>query len=448
MKARFSETKPLKIAVVGTGISGMSSAWLLAKAHKVTVFEQNDYIGGHSNTVTAYHNGDRIPVDTGFIVYNEQTYPNLTALFNNLNVQTLASEMSFSASLQNGDFEYSGTNLNGLVGQRRNIFRPRFWRMLRDIQRFYREAPGFLCSNSDNAYTIGAFLENYDYSESFINDHLIPMGAAIWSTTVEEMKNYPVNAFIRFFLSHGLLNITNRPVWRTVKGGSKEYVRRLTESYKHNIRFEKVAGISRKSDGVEIKTHKNEIEIFDHVVIATHADEALLLLEDPSLREKNLLSTWKYTKNHAVLHNDPSLMPKRKRIWSSWNFIANGKADQNEKLCLTYWMNKLQNIDESKPLFVTLNPNELIKGEAIISQHEYTHPYFNTAALESQKDLWDIQGLNRTWFCGSYFGYGFHEDGLQSGLAVAEQLGGLSRPWNSIDMNNRIMLKSFNPAAA
>ena len=190
----------------------MSSAWLLAKSHKVTVFEQNYYIGGHSNTVTAYQNGDRIPVDTGFIVYNEQTYPNLTALFNNLNVQTLASEMSFSASLQNGDFEYSGTNLNGLVGQRRNIFRPRFWRMLRDIQRFYREAPGFLCSNSDNAYTIGAFLENYDYSESFINDHLIPMGAAIWSTTVEEMKNYPVNAFIRFFLSHGLLNITNRPV--------------------------------------------------------------------------------------------------------------------------------------------------------------------------------------------------------------------------------------------
>ena len=202
MKARFSNTKPLKIAVVGTGISGMSSAWLLAESHKVTVFEQNNYVGGHSNTVTAYDNGDRIPVDTGFIVYNEQTYPNLTALFSNLNVPTMASEMSFSASLQNGNFEYSGTNLNGLIGQRRNIFRPRFWRMLRDIQRFYREAPAFLRNNSDNAYTLGAFLKNYNYSKSFINDHLIPMGAAIWSTTVTEMKNYPVNAFITVSYTH------------------------------------------------------------------------------------------------------------------------------------------------------------------------------------------------------------------------------------------------------
>ena len=297
MTVHSPNTRPLKIAIVGTGISGMASAWLLAKSHNVTVFEQNAYIGGHSNTVTANIGNDLVPVDTGFIVYNEQTYPNLTALFSNLNVPTMASEMSFSASLQNGNFEYSGTNLNGLIGQRRNIFRPRFWRMLRDIQRFYREAPAFLRNNSDNAYTLGDFLKNYNYSKSFINDHLIPMGAAIWSTTVTEMKNYPVNAFIRFFLSHGLLNITNRPLWRTVKGGSKEYVRRLTESYKHNIRFEKVAGISRKSDCVEIKTNKNEAEIFDHVVIATHADEALLLLEDPSVREKSLLSAWRYTKN-------------------------------------------------------------------------------------------------------------------------------------------------------
>ena len=199
MTVHSPNTTPLKIAIVGTGISGMASAWLLAKSHNVTVFEQNAYIGGHSNTVTANIGNDLVPVDTGFIVYNEQTYPNLTALFSNLNVPTMASEMSFSASLQNGNFEYSGTNLNGLIGQRRNIFRPRFWRMLRDIQRFYREAPAFLRNNSDNAYTLGAFLKNYNYSKSFINDHLIPMGAAIWSTTVTEMKNYPVNAFIRFF---------------------------------------------------------------------------------------------------------------------------------------------------------------------------------------------------------------------------------------------------------
>ena len=448
MTVHSPNTRPLKIAIVGTGISGMASAWLLAKSHNVTVFEQNAYIGGHSNTVTANIGNDLVPVDTGFIVYNEQTYPNLTALFSNLNVPTMASEMSFSASLQNGNFEYSGTNLNGLIGQRRNIFRPRFWRMLRDIQRFYREAPAFLRNNSDNAYTLGAFLKNYNYSKSFINDHLIPMGAAIWSTTVTEMKNYPVNAFIRFFLSHGLLNITNRPLWRTVKGGSKEYVKRLTDSYKESIRFEKVSAIRRKVDGVEIQSYTNDVEIFDHVVIATHADEAFLLLEDPSPREKDLLSSWKYTRNQAVLHNDYNLMPKRKRVWSSWNFIANGKPDRDEKVCLTYWMNRLQNIPESKPLFVTLNPGEVIMDEAIISEHEYTHPYFDTNALESQKNLWDIQGINRTWFCGSYFGYGFHEDGLQSGLAVAEQLGGLSRPWNTVDENDRIIVKSPNQVAA
>lgn len=428
--------RPLKIAVVGSGISGMSAAWLLSKRHKVTVFEKETRVGGHSNTVMASV-GDvgQTPVDTGFIVYNELNYPNLTALFDHLNVTTVDSNMSFAASIGAGALEYAGDNLNTLFGQRRNILRPRFWLMLKDLVRFYKSAPTALDDPSTVDMSLGTYLLKHDYSNAFVEDHLLPMGAAIWSTTAEDMRAYPIRAFVRFFVSHGLLNLTDRPQWRTVKGGSRRYVEALTADYAADIVHDGVTRISRGAEGVSITTATGRHEAFDDVVIASHADEALGLLEDADDLERALLGRWRYTENRAYLHTDATLMPKNKRVWSSWNFI---EGDQDDQLCVTYWMNRLQPLESKTDLFVTLNPVHEPDPAKVLRTFDYTHPYFDVSALESQPELWRLQGRRNTWFCGSYFGYGFHEDGLQSGLAVAEQLGGLRRPWSVEGESNRI----------
>ncbi len=431
----------------------MSAAWLLAKRHRVTLYEKNDRVGGHSNTVdapsTTAPNTSPTPVDTGFIVYNERNYPNLTALFEHLEVPTIASEMSFAASLEGGAFEYAGTDLNGLIGQRRNILRPRFWRMMKDLLRFYRQAPGFLSGPASHQTSLGDYLRQANFSDSFINDHLLPIGAAIWSTTAAEMQAYPAAAFIRFFESHGLLMLTNRPQWRTVEGGSREYVARLTASYAERIRFGGVRSIQRSPNDVAVTDYLGSTETYDHVVVATHADEAFNLLADADIAETALLGGWRYTQNRAVLHRDLSLMPKRRRVWSSWNFIGDDGAaavdTSDQRLCVTYWMNRLQSLNETDPLFVTLNPSREPAPETIIREFDYTHPFFDTAALAAQRELWSLQGHRRTWYCGSYFGYGFHEDALQSGLAVAEQLGAPRRPWTVSDESGRI---TINPPAA
>lgn len=440
----------LNIAVIGTGIAGMSAAWLLNRAHNVTVFEKEPRSGGHSNTVDAPTDGGPIPVDTGFIVYNERNYPNLTALFQHLGVRTKDSDMSFAASLDDGRLEYSGTDLNGLVGQRRNIVRPRFWRMVKDLLRFYREAPQFLEDEASASLSLGEYLTRNGYGDAFVDDHLLPMGAAIWSTTAEDMRAYPAAAFIRFFVSHGLINLVDRPQWRTVDGGSREYVKRLTEPYRNRIHFGGVRAIERFPGKVQVITNDGETRAFDHVVLATHADEAFALLSDRDSFEKGLLGDWRYTHNRAVLHTDPSLMPKRRRVWSSWNFIGRSAvpAAQTGPLCVTYWMNQLQGLDPSHPLFVSLNPIKEPAAGSVIREIEYTHPYFDQAALRSQQQLWDLQGHRRTWYCGSYFGYGFHEDALQSGLAVAEQLGGVERPWTVPNENGRITIRQPMKAAA
>jgi predicted NAD/FAD-binding protein len=439
-----------KIAVVGTGIAGMSAAWLLNQGHRVTVYEKNQRVGGHSNTVDANIETGTIPVDTGFIVYNELNYPNLTALFEHLKVPTKDSEMSFAASLGGGEFEYAGTDLNGLLGQRSNIVRPRFWSMMRDLLRFYREAPSFLNDTACSDLSLGEYLAREKYGREFIRDHLLPMGAAIWSTTAAEMAAYPAEAFIRFFVSHGLLNITDRPQWRTVDGGSRAYVERLTADYRSCIQYGGVRSICRMDDKVCVTDHQGVQTDYDHVVIATHADEALSLLSDPSETEKALLGAWQYTDNRAVLHTDRSLMPKRSRVWSSWNFIGDAGASEDEEsaLCVTYWMNRLQSLDPGSPLFVTLNPVHEPAPDKILCEFDYTHPFFDHAALSSQERLWSLQGQRRTWFCGSYFGYGFHEDALQSGLAVAEQLGGRKRPWTVENESGRIQLAPQYQAAA
>jgi predicted NAD/FAD-binding protein len=438
----------LSIAIIGTGIAGMSAAWLLNKRHRITVYEKEPRLGGHSNTVEVPGPNGPIAVDTGFIVYNERNYPNLTALFEHLDVPTRNSDMSFSASLDGGGLEYSGTDLNGLLGQRINIVRPRFWAMMTDLMRFYREAPKFLADPQAESLSIGDYLTQEKYGARFVEDHLLPMGAAIWSTTTEDMKAYPAKSFIRFFESHGLLSVKDRPQWRTVHGGSREYVRRLTESYRHLIRFGGVKAVRRQGHRVLVEDHEGRSEAYDHVVLATHADEAYRLLRDPDPFEKGLLGSWKYTENRAILHRDPELMPKRRRVWSSWNFIGDRELDNSRSLCVTYWMNQLQSLDPSNPLFVTLNPARDPAPEKVISSFLYTHPFFDRAALESQHNLWSLQGHRHTWYCGSYFGHGFHEDALQSGLAVAEQLGGLKRPWQVEDENGRIHISNNRRVAA
>lgn len=441
----FASQRRLKIAVIGTGIAGMSAAWLLNQGHDVTVFETNDRPGGHSNTVDAALEDVPVPVDTGFIVYNERNYPNLTALFDHLGVETAASNMSFAASLDQGRLEYAGSDLNSLLGQRRNILRPRFWRMVRELLRFYREAPDALADDDIDSMSLDEYLAANGYSEAFVTDHLLPMGAAIWSTTAREMRAYPAGAFIRFFQSHGLLSIKDRPAWRTVRGGSRAYVEKLIAPYRNRIRYTGVRAVLREPGGVVIVDETGSRHRFDHAVIATHADEAFSLLDRPTGRERALLGCWRYTQNRAVLHTDASLMPRRRRVWSSWNFLGSRSETDGQALCVSYWMNRLQPLDTETDVFVTLNPLHEPDRDTVLGEFSYSHPFFNRAALASQKDLWSLQGQDRVWFCGSYFGYGFHEDALQSGLAVAELLGGMRRPWTVAQESGRISLTNTSP---
>ena len=446
-EAQIQPKSRYKIAVVGTGIAGMSAAWLLNQGHDITVYEKEPRIGGHSNTVEASLSSGKLPVDTGFIVYNERNYPNLTALFAHLGVDTDASDMSFAASVDGGGLEYSGSDINGLIGQRSNVLRPRFWRMVRDLLHFYRNAPAFL-NEPDDGMSLGDYLDRHGYSDAFVSDHLLPIGAAIWSTSALEMRAYPAKAFIRFFVSHGLFELVDRPQWRTVTGGSRRYVEKLTEPYRDRIRFDAATKIMRHPDHVEIHDSRGQVERFDAIVLASHADESLRLLGDADDRERSLLGPWRYTKNRAVLHTDASLMPKRRNIWSSWNFLEESRVQADAQICVTYWMNRLQSLESSKDFFVTLNPNHEPPSDSILYETEYDHPFFDTAALETQSRLWSLQGHRRTWYCGSYFGYGFHEDALQSGLAAAEQLGGLRRPWQVADENGRIHVGMIERAAA
>jgi predicted NAD/FAD-binding protein len=429
------------IAVIGSGIAGLSAAWLLSRRHRVTLYEADIRPGGHANTVMAPAGAGSIAVDTGFIVYNEQNYPNLVALFEHLGVASQASNMSFAASLDDGALEYSSNGLNGLIGQRGNLARGRFWLMLRDIVRFYRDAPGLLSVPQLDHVSLGEYLDANNYAPAFVEDHLLPMGAAIWSITAAEMRRYPLKAFIRFFASHSLLNLTSRPKWRTVTGGSQQYVQRLIAGFQGELRLGcPVQRIVRENGEVGVTDMFGRTDQFSDVVIASHADQTLALLADADRQERSLLGAMRYTDNTAVLHSDPNLMPKRARVWSSWNYIGESCEGGDRPLCVTYWMNRLQNLDPAHPLFVTLNPTREIAPEKIIRSFAYTHPLFDAAAIAAQQQLWQLQGRRNTWFCGSYFGHGFHEDALQSGLSVAELIGGVRRPWSVNGESDRITL--------
>ena len=438
----------LKVAIAGTGISGLSAAWLLSQRHDVTVYEQADRIGGHSNTIILSMGGRRIAVDTGFIVFNRRAYPNLVALFEHLQVPTQRSEMSFAVSLDGGNLEYSGSGLAGLFGQPANLLRPRFWSMLKDINRFYRQAPREIgrLDGENEKVSLGDYLAMRGYGDAFRDDHLLPMASAIWSAPPNEMLSYPAAAFIRFQDNHGLLQLTDRPVWETVSGGSRAYVERLTAPFADRIKLETAVREVRRTDGgVDITDSNGQSARYDHVIMATHADQALGALADPSTRETELLGSFRYSRNLAVLHTDESFMPKRRAVWSSWNYI--GSRQDPSRLCVTYWMNRLQNIESEKPLFVTLNPPRPPRSGTLLHSEVYDHPIFDADAMAAQRRLWLLQGERNTWYCGAHFCSGFHEDGLQAGLAVAEQLGHVRRPWSVANESGRIVLNAQSAAA-
>ncbi|MFS2154942.1 MULTISPECIES: NAD(P)/FAD-dependent oxidoreductase [unclassified Rhizobium] len=441
LRNRRADSRRLNIAIVGSGISGLSAAWLLSQSHDVTIFEAADRIGGHSNTVEFESETGPVTVDTGFIVYNEVTYPNLTALFHILDVPTAISNMSFAVSLNDGAFEYSGGTGLGLFAQRSNITSPRFWSMMRDLLRFYRTAP------RDLAMMGGMSLEDYlsrnRYGRAFREDHLYPMAAAIWSTPAMQVGAYPASSFVKFCCNHGLLELWNRPVWRTVRGGSREYLGRITHRFADRIRLStRVAAIRRMAGHVELRDGLGGQHRFDDVVVATHADQALRMLADATDDERRVLAAFRYSRNEAVLHGDISLMPKRRAAWSSWNYVADtriGVRAEPAQPSITYWMNRLQPLGAVPPTFVTLNPQRAPREETVIRREVYEHPVFDLGTERAQQEVWSLQGVRNTWFCGAHFGSGFHEDGIQAGLAVAEDLGGLRRPWQVAQESARIV---------
>jgi predicted NAD/FAD-binding protein len=409
-----------RVAVVGSGIAGLGAAARLAPHVEVTVFEKDDWVGGHSHTVDVLWGRRRIPVDTGFIVYNEKNYPNLTRLFAELAAPTQASDMSFAVSLDDGWLEYGTDRFSALFGQRRNLLRPRYLGLLLDIVRFFRAAPRVLDRGQGGEPTLGDWLTRSGFGRAFIEDHLLPMAAAIWSCPTATMLDFPLISFLRFFRNHGLLSYEGRPRWRTVTGGSREYVQRLTAPFADRIRTATpVRAITRSGGGVTIATDRGR-ERFDAVVVASHSDQGLRLLADAGNDERGILGVFRTQFNQGYLHSDVTLMPRRRRVWSSWNYLGDRGGGGERRVFVTYWMNRLQRLDTSLPLFLTLNPTRPPQSALIHRTLAYAHPVFDQAALIAQGELPRIQGRRRTWFCGSYCGHGFHEDALASGLAAAD----------------------------
>ena len=402
----------MKIAVIGSGISGLSAAYYLSKQHKVDLYEQNDHFGGHSYTYDIKEEDKIVPVDLGFIVFNELTYPNLISFFNELDVPFERSNMSFSVSIKNTNVEYGGSGLNAIFANKFNLFNLKFLKMIKEIISFYNHAPSLL-NNSIKDETLDDYLKKSKLSKYFIEYHIIPMVAAIWSMPFSKAKEMPLKLFLNFFINHGLFRLKNRPQWYTVTNRSRTYVKKILEKISgETFKNYKINKISRSEDNVRLITG-NEYMNYDQVVLASHADQSLNILDDPTEKEKEILSKFTYVYNKAFLHTDENLMPLRKKAWSSWNSITKDK-----KTCVTYWLNKLQNLKTTKNYFLTLNPVEEIKENKIIKKEQFTHPYFNNENVSLQKDLHLLQGRKRTWFCGSYFGYGFHEDGLKSSMEL------------------------------
>lgn len=413
------------IAVVGAGVSGLTAAYLLQRRHRVTVFEKNDYAGGHTNTVVIPSGPDAgTPVDTGFIVMNHRSYPLFTRLLAELGVPLRDSVMSFAYYDETSGLEYCGSNLNGLFAQRRNLFRPSFYRMIADILRFFREATRDLEAGALHGCTLGEYLAAGRFSEAFIRDHIVPMGSAIWSTPCSRMMDFPAESFARFFRNHGLLSLEDRPTWRTVEGGSQSYVRAMAKTFQQAVVLNAPVDLVRRAaDQVLVRVAGGRETLFDRVVIAAHADEALAMLGDPSDDEKRLLGAWVYEKNRTVLHTDVSAMPPHRRAWSSWNYTREKAAGSDATVSVTYHMNTLQGLRTQEQYLVSLNRKRAIPPARVVRDLVYTHPTYTFASMATQSELAALNGRRNTYFCGAYFGYGFHEDGVRSGVEVARALG-------------------------
>ena len=423
-------SKATRVAVVGAGISGLSAAWLLSRNFRVTLFEAGSYLGGHTNTVDVTVGGITAPVDTGFLVFNDRTYPNLVELFGQLGVQTTSSEMSFSVRVDEERLEWAGNSLASVFAQKRNLVKPEFWRMLKDILRFNRETTKIIGTSPGDELSLGAFLERGEYGRAFRDWYLLPMSGAIWSCPTRQMLEFPAETFFRFCHNHGLLQLTGRPLWKTVAGGGREYVRRLAASI-DDVRLAcPVEAVSRDTDGVRVSSGGGRTENFSQIIFACHSDQALKLLDDAVDAEKTVLSCFGYQSNRAVLHTDTSLLPRNRDAWSAWNYIAGTGGPDARPVSVSYLINKLQPLPFARPVIVTLNPTHAPRADSVIGHFDYSHPIFDRAAIDAQRELPTIQGKRHTWYCGAWTGYGFHEDGLNSALSVANALG-VCAPWQS-----------------
>lgn len=410
----------MRIAVVGSGISGLSATWLLARQHDVVLFEANDYLGGHTDTHSVEVEGQALRVDTGFIVHNRQNYPLLSRLFDELGVARQPTTMSFSVQDAQTGLEYNATSLDALFCQRRNLVSPRFWGMLRDIRRFYHAAPALLDLPGPGP-TLGEYLESGQYGEAFRNQHLLPMASALWSSPASEIIDFPAKYLVRFMENHHMLQLSGRPTWEVLRGGSRSYVEAMQAKWRVDVRLRTpVRRIVRDAQGVTLYSSDGD-ERFDHTVLACHSDQALALLADPSAAERHILGTITYQSNDTVLHTDASLLPRRHKAWAAWN--AHIPTDPADACTVSYCMNLLQGLDVQTPLVVTLNRSRDIDPARILVRRTYRHPVYTHAGVAAQSRRWEIQGSQRTWFAGAYWGWGFHEDGMRSGVEVAHALG-------------------------
>lgn len=404
----------MKIAIIGTGIAGNVAAYYLNQSHDITVFEANDYTGGHTHTHDIVHENRHFSVDTGFIVFNYKTYPHFTRLLHELNVETQPSSMSFSVKCERTGLEYNGTTLNSLFAQRTNLFKPSFYRMINDILRFNKSAVNILDTENANL-RLGDILLRDGYGQEFINYYLIPMGAAVWSADPNTMMDFPAGFFVRFFHNHGMLSIDERPTWHVIKGGSKEYVKRLTASFANKIHHNTpVKAIARHADHVVIRLQDGSVQLFDQVFIASHSDQALSMLSDASELERQVLGAIPYQENEAVLHTDQKVLPKQKLAWAAWNYHI--LPETQGRVALTYNMNILQSLDADSQFCVTLNNRKAIDSDKIIKRLTYHHPVFTPEGVKAQQRHHEINGCNRTYYCGAYWRFGFHEDGVISAL--------------------------------